>query len=117
MVHGMHSLAATIPQSSMRSGQPFSMTTPQDLARLTASDDASARRAAVKLFLRTGDYDPKFPDWPGNTIERETKGMDEMLGGIRLGQVARVEKEPELVEGTVPSQNPLHVGGQSCGAG
>jgi hypothetical protein len=88
MVHRMHSLAAAIPQSSMRRGQPFSMTTPQDLTRLTASDDASARREAVQLFLRTGDYDPKFPAWTGNVIERETKGMDDMLQAL----VAEVKK-------------------------
>jgi hypothetical protein len=82
MVHRMPRLAAAIPQSSMRRGQAFSMTTPQDLARLTASDDASACRAAVQLFLRTCDYDPKFPDWPGNIIERETKGMDDMLQAL-----------------------------------
>jgi hypothetical protein len=64
------------------------MTTPQDLTRLTASDNASARREAVQLFLRTGDYDPKFPDWPGNIIERETNGMDEMLQAL----VAEVKK-------------------------
>lgn len=64
------------------------MTTPQDPTNLTASDDASARRAAVQDFLRTGDYDPKFPDWPGNIIERETNGMDEMLQAL----VAEVKK-------------------------
>jgi hypothetical protein len=35
------------------------MTTPQDLTDLTASDDASARRKTVQLFLRTGDYEDR----------------------------------------------------------
>jgi hypothetical protein len=58
------------------------MTTPQDLTRLAAPDDASARRAAVQHFLRTGDYDLKFPAWSGNVIERETKATDDMVRAL-----------------------------------
>jgi hypothetical protein len=50
--------------------------------------EASARQAAVQLFLRTGEYDLKFPAWPGNVIERETKATDDMLQAL----VAEVEK-------------------------
>ena len=38
------------------------MTAPADLVRQdTPDDDEPARRAAVQHFLRTGEYDPKFP--------------------------------------------------------
>jgi hypothetical protein len=97
----------------MRLGQPFSMTTPQDLACLTASDDASARREAVQLFLRTGDYDPKFPAWPGNVIERETKGMDDMLQALvaevkkRAGRAYPVSISADLVAFTRKKVEPM----------
>jgi hypothetical protein len=45
-------------------------------------DDALARRAAIQLYLHTGDYDPKFPAWSGNIIERETKAMADMLQAL-----------------------------------
>lgn len=65
------------------------MTTPADLVRQdTPNDDALARRAAVQYFLRTGEYDPKFPAWSGNIIERETKAMADMLQAL----VAEVKK-------------------------
>ena len=53
-----------------------------------ADDDEPARQAAVQHFLRTGEYDPKFPAWSGNVIERETKAMAEMLQAL----VAEVKK-------------------------
>ena len=55
---------------------------------LAVQDDALARRAAVQLYLRTGEYDPKFPAWSGNIIERETKAMADMLQAL----VAEVRK-------------------------
>ena len=51
-------------------------------------NDALARRAAVQHFLCTGGYDPKFPAWSGNIIERETKAMADMLQAL----VAEVKK-------------------------
>jgi hypothetical protein len=49
------------------------MTAREDLTRLAAPDDASTRRVAVQDFLRTGEYDLKFPAWSGNVIERESR--------------------------------------------
>lgn len=53
-----------------------------------ATANSSARRAAVQRFLRTGEYDPMFPAWSGNVIERETKATDDMLQAL----VAEVKK-------------------------
>jgi hypothetical protein len=58
------------------------------MPNLALADDASARRAAVQLYLRTGEYDPKFLAWSGNVIERETKAMADMLQTL----VAEVKK-------------------------
>ena len=65
------------------------MTTPADILRQdTPDDDEPARRAAVQHFLGTGEYDPKFPAWSGNVIERETKATADMLQAL----VAEVKK-------------------------
>jgi len=88
------------------------MTTPQDLTRLAAPGD-SARRAAIQHFVRTGDYDPKFPDWPGNIIERETNGMDEMLQALvaevrkRYGKFGPVSIPADLVAFTRKKVEPM----------
>jgi len=55
---------------------------------LALADDALARRAAVQHFLHTGEYDPKFPAWSGNVIERESKATADMLQAL----VAEVKK-------------------------
>jgi hypothetical protein len=47
---------------------------------LAVPKDIPARRAAIQHFLRTGDYDLKFPAWSGNVIEGETKGTCQMYG-------------------------------------
>ena len=70
------------------------MTTPADLVRQdTPNDDALARRAAVQYFLRTGEYDPKFPAWSGNIIDRETKAMADMPAGPGGGGEEAVWKD------------------------
>ena len=43
---------------------------------------ATAPRAAVEHFLLTGEYDPKFPAWSGNVIERETKATADLLQAL-----------------------------------
>jgi hypothetical protein len=61
---------------------------PTLMPNLAFADGALARRATVQLFLGTGEYDPKFPAWSGNIIERETKAMADMLQAL----VAEVKK-------------------------
>ena len=70
------------------------MTETDDAA--TATNDASSRRAADQHFLRTGDYDLKFPAWPGNIIERETKGTDDMLQALVAEVKNRSGKSPTV---------------------
>ena len=59
------------------------MTAPADLLRQDTPDhDEPARRTAIQHFLGTGEYDPKFPAWSGNIIERETKATADMLQAL-----------------------------------
>jgi len=80
---------------------------------LAVQDSASARRAAVQLYLRTGDYDPKFPAWPGNVIERETNGMADMLQALvaevknRSGESPPVSFPADLVAFTRKKVEPM----------
>jgi len=80
---------------------------------LAVPKDISARRAAVQRFLRTGDYDLKFPAWSGNIIERETKATDDMLAALvtevkkRSGKAAPVSFPADLVAFTRTKVEPM----------
>jgi len=74
---------------------------------------ASARQAAVRDYLRTGDHDPKFPAWPGNIIERETKAGEDMLMALaaevkkRSGQFHTAPFPSDLVAFTRKKVEPM----------
>lgn len=51
--------------------------------------DADVTRAeAIEHYLRTGHYDPHFPGWSGNIIERERRAHDDLKRAL-MDEVAR----------------------------
>jgi len=83
------------------------------MPHLAAQDSVSARRVAVHHFLRTGEYDLKFPAWSGNIIERETKATDDMLQALvaevkkRSGRSDPVSSPADLVAFTHKKVEPM----------
>ncbi len=71
----------------------------------------------IERYLVTGSSDPVYSAWPGNIVERATRGHDELraelISAVRLREVKRTDAIPaglDAVALTRPKVEPMVVG-------
>lgn len=79
-------------------GITYPPSNPMQASPIPTTQDGDARAQAIALYLGTGDYDTSFRAWPGNVIERETRGHTELLQALvnRVGQLSATRKAPVI---------------------